>query len=140
MSLKREFKCDLGIVDDDGLGGGVTDPLRASGINIIAFRGGMPAKDDETYFNCRAEGYFKLQGMIQKGYLKLLNDPKLIDELMTIKFKFNNKGQRQIVSKDDMRKEGLKSPDMADSLMMAVSICDKPVKRQMFMPEEVHAY
>ena len=140
IDIKREFHIDVGIVDDDGVGGGVTDQLKEIQMKVEAFRGGLPAKDTETYFNRRAEGFFILKDMISKGYLKIINNPALIDELMTIKFKYNNKGQRQIVSKDEMRKQGLKSPDLADSLMMSCSMTKRNIIRQVFQPMEAKAY
>ena len=140
VDLKREFHCDAGIVDDDGMGGGVSDRLKEMSLKVEMFRGGEKPKNEEFYFNRRAEEYFNLKEMIDKGYLKILNNPKLIDELMTIRFKYNSKGQRQIVSKDDMRKEGLKSPDMADSLVMATSMTKKRIVKRRFDPESPKAY
>ena len=135
LDLKRQFKCDGSIVDDDGVGGGVTDGLRYEGIKAEAFKGGEKAKNETFYFNRRSEDFFYMKEMIERGHLRILNDSKLIDELMTIKFKYSGKNQRQLVSKDEMRKEGLHSPDMADALMMAVSMTKKRIATQVFQPE-----
>jgi hypothetical protein len=48
-----------------------------------------------------------------------LEDKTLLDEMMTIKYKFSPKGAIQIESKDDMRSRGLKSPDRLDAAMYA---------------------
>jgi len=120
IDLKREFDSDIHIVDDDGLGGGVTDRLRELKLNISAFKAGEKAKD-ELFSNRRAEGFFKLKEMVETKQLKILNNYSLIDQLLTIRYKYNSRGQRLILSKDEMRKGGIKSPDMADALMMAVS-------------------
>lgn len=125
VDLRREFKTCLNVVDDDGLGGGVTDRLRELGLSLVDFKGGQKAKNEELYGNRRSEGFFTLKDLIQKRYLKILNDFTLIDQLLTIRYKYNSKGQRFILSKDEMRKEGIKSPDEADSLMMAVASIPK---------------
>jgi len=44
---------------------------------------------------------------------------RLTGELTTLKYKTNSRGQIVIESKDDMRKRGLPSPDLADALMLA---------------------
>jgi hypothetical protein len=78
--------------------------------------------------------------MIEKGYLKLLNSHALIDQLLTIRYKYTSKGQKAIISKDEMRKEGIKSPDMADALMMAISCISKAGQRKEFIPNTRRAY
>ena len=130
LELKRESSALVSIVDDDGVGGGVTDRLREQGVDVKSFRGGLKAKDEEMYPNKRSEVYFKLKEMIDNGILKILDDQILKDQLMTIRYKYNSKGQRVLLSKDDLRKEGIKSPDRADALMMAVSVVERsPVKK-----------
>jgi hypothetical protein len=46
-------------------------------------------------------------------------DSDLIDEMMSIKYKFSAKGSIQIESKDDMRSRGMSSPDRLDAAMYA---------------------
>ena len=41
-------------------------------------------------------------------------------ELLQIRYDYKSDGTRLIMSKEKMRKEGIHSPDRADSLMMAV--------------------
>jgi len=119
IDLRREIQSNLVIIDDDGLGGGVVDRLRETDMEVMAFRGGEEAKDKELFGNKRSEGFFKLKNLIEKGYLKILGNHNVIDQLLTIRYKYNSKGQKLIVSKDEMRKNGIKSPDRADALMMA---------------------
>lgn len=125
VDLRREFKTIVNVADDDGLGGGVVDRLKEIGLTIVDFKGGQKAKNDELYGNRRSEGFFTLKEMVEKGYLKILNDFNMIDQLLTIRYKYNSKGQRFILSKDELRKDGIKSPDEADALMMAVASIPK---------------
>jgi len=121
--LQRRFNVDLTVVDEGGIGGGVIDRLTELTHPVIAFDGSVKAKF-ERYSNARSQGYFDLKELLERGHLKLLNDPALLEQLLNIRFKYKSSGQRAIISKDEMRKEGVKSPDRADALMMAVSQID----------------
>ena len=135
IDIRREFAVNIVAVDDDGLGGGVTDRLRELNVHLVAFRGNEKAKNEEMFKNNRAESLFTLRDMVLKGYLKLSNDHAQTDQLLTIRYKYTSKGQKQMISKDDMRKEGIKSPDIADALMIAASCAKKTMKKKVFEPE-----
>jgi hypothetical protein len=102
-------------VDVIGIGAGVVDRLREQGWHVEGVNVGEQAADHEHYANARAELYVKV-----KEWLKTGSFPKDDDfyELANVKYKFNSKGQLQIESKDDMKKRGLASPDVADALML----------------------
>ncbi len=140
IDLRREFKIKFGIVDDDGLGGGVTDRLRQVGVEIKAFHANETAKDEEQFSNMKAEGMFKLREMIVNGYLKIANNDVLIDQLLTIRYDFDPKNRKRIISKDRMRKEGISSPDMADALMMAANNLNKALRREPIEEEAPKLY
>ena len=140
IDMRREYKVDTIVVDDDGLGGGVTDRLRELGVGLRAFRGGEAAKKDDLYANMRTEGFFTLKEYLNNGYLKLLDNHSQTDQLLTVRYKYTSKGQKRLVSKDDMRKEGIKSPDIADALMMAASYTKKTTQRKQFTPQRQKVY
>ena len=103
-------------VDTIGIGAGVYDRLREQGWQVSSVNVSESAKDKENYINLRAELYAaKL-----KEWIKTADVPKDDDfyELANIKYKFNSQGKMQIESKDDMKKRGLDSPDVADALML----------------------
>lgn len=139
VDMRQEFNIGFGAIDDDGIGGGVTDRLKQLGVRVKAFRGGEKAENNEQYANRRTEGYMRLKEMIEKGYLKILNDDMLTDQLLTIRYKYNHKNQKIILSKDEMRKKGIKSPDRADALMMCASVMKMGVKK-VFVPETAKVY
>lgn len=103
-------------IDNFGVGAEVTKELafakeRCNGINV-----GDSARDKETYINKRAEIYMRLRKWVQSGG-KFQND-KEFEELVSIKFRRGLSGRVQIKSKQDMRKEGIKSPNTADALSL----------------------
>jgi phage terminase large subunit len=123
IDLMREFNVDYTVVDDTGLGGGITDRLRELRREVGAFNGGNKAANP-LYANARSEGWFLLKEMFDKDNLRILPDSLLSEQLMGIKYKFKSGGQKAIVGKDEMRKDGLKSPDRADALMLALYFKD----------------
>lgn len=120
LDLKRRFKPNETVVDDVGVGGGVTDRLREQRQPPAPFIANAKSAN-AMYGNLRDENYFLLKDYFLKGYIKILNDTKLTEQLLSIRFKYKSNGRKTIMSKDEMRKDGLKSPDRADALMMAIS-------------------
>jgi len=106
-------------VDDIGVGGGVADALRAEGFNVIGINVGEKATDTEKFVNKRAELYWLLSRRFADGIVSIPDNRKLISQLCDVRYTYNQKGQMQIESKEDMKKRGCKSPDIADALMMS---------------------
>lgn len=106
------------LVDSIGLGAGVVDRLRelglpARGVNVSE----SPAMGN-TYRNLRAELWYKAKAWLDKRDCRLPKDERLVSDLATVKYTFTSNGKLQIESKDDIRKRGLPSPDLADSFVL----------------------
>lgn len=121
LSMKRTFNLDVNVVDDDGVGGGITDNVQ--GIELIPFRA-VKDYEHDVYADRRTDAYFKLQDWMQRGWLKILNDPVLHEQLLTIRYKYTPNGKKRLFSKEEMRRDNIKSPDRSDALMMAVFYSD----------------
>lgn len=106
-------------VDGDGPGRTVILHLREQGMNVQEIRWGYPChakRDRELYKNLRAKATFDIREMLIDGRMKLGPNPKTIDQGCRIPYKINDKGQYQIWSKDKMKTEGIKSPDLFDTV------------------------
>jgi len=123
IELKRVYNPDFIVIDDVGIGTGLSDRLVEQNLAIIRFKGGEKPLDD-GFANKRSECYWKLKIMLEQGFLDLLPNEKQSVQLSTIKYKYRSNGQKVIESKDDARKRGVKSPDYADCLMMATSVIE----------------
>jgi phage terminase, large subunit, PBSX family len=106
-------------LDVGGMGYVVYSRLQELKVHINPFDGAKHEGVPHEYLNNRAYGYFTLAEYINNGWLAM-KSPETEAELLEIRYKQSSNGKRQILSKDEMRKSGIKSPDRADSLMMAV--------------------
>jgi phage terminase large subunit len=120
IDVRATYKPAITVVDGDGLGAGVCDRLRENGIDIVEFRGGQKALLEDKFLNKRAESYCSLKDLISRGLLRITHD-SVLEQLGTIRFKFDSYGRRAMLRKEDLKAKGIESPDEADALMMAVS-------------------
>lgn len=108
--------------DDTGVGGGVSDRLWEQKYQINSVTLGAEPDDKSRFINRRSENYWRVkQWLNQGGKLDASQD---WSELLKIKFKAqDSSGKLQIMPKDEMKKYGYESPDIADALMLTF---DKP--------------
>ena len=105
-------------VDTIGVGAGVFDRLDEKGFNSIEANVSMKADETDVYYNKRAEMYFKLRDFLRKGG-KIPNDDDLKEELLAIRYAFNNANGKIIIQpKDDIKELIGRSPDKSDSVAM----------------------
>ena len=119
----NKHKADLERVNVDSVGIGYGMYLHLAdefGKDIVkAVNVGLKARDDKKFVNAKAEYYWGLRMRVQAGDLTGLADEKALGQLTSIKYKQNPRGQIVIEGKDEMRKRGVKSPDRAESVMLA---------------------
>lgn len=112
-------------VDDTGVGGGVTDLLRAQvreaeyNIAVVACINNAKANDSETYDEWGSEAHFNLRDRFVDGEIQMDNDDDLLAQVTSRKYRITSKGKFKVESKDEMKKRGLRSPDRADALVLA---------------------
>lgn len=115
-------------VDATGVGSGVHNTLVQRGMPSYRMIMAEAASDPKLFANKRAELWNNLRKWFDPGGNEVQGpfgpididprDQKLARQLSTIRAKIKD-GKRAIVSKDEMRRDGLKSPDRADALMLA---------------------
>lgn len=123
-------------IDDDGMGGGVTDRLREInrldklGHNIIPVKNGANAKDKDQYYNKISEMWNNMKERLDENLSSFLqgegdlieipNDPVLIKQLSNRKYTVESgKGRIVIEDKKEYKKRTGESPDRADALLLA---------------------
>ena len=103
-------------IDDVGVGGGAVDPLHYEQKNVRGVNVGQQALEQSRFVNIRAEAYWRFREWLKKG--GRLNKDDDWYQLCKIKYKPDSKGRLRIMSKDEMRMQGVDSPDVADSGML----------------------
>ena len=113
-------------IDDTGVGGGVTDEMIARGYNVIPINFGAKASNSDKYPNLISEAWFYLQSIIDQ--ISITNDKDLLVELSNREWKMDSKGRRGVESKDDYKKRGFRSPDLADATILCFYTPPAPPK------------
>jgi len=119
-------------VDGIAWGKGVLDRLKELGYSQTCFVDARRKPSDSGRFkNLRAELYIKLAEMFINNQIAIPDDEQLIKELSVLKI-VNPLGadKIQIVSKKDLKAQGIESPNEADALMMTVFFNDTRLRIQ----------
>ena len=105
---------------DAGRGEGVIDYLRSLGYRCTEVNfGGSPTSN--YYANNRAEMWHGTLKWLQSGG-SIPKNSQLIRELASPEFTFSTSNKLTLESKEKMKARGLKSPDYADALALAVGV------------------
>ena len=124
LALSAELGTIKNAIDEDGIGAGPLDTI-TKGRKRVDFEGfrnpGLSYDKNKFYGNNRTSAAFELRDYVVKQRISL-EDEGLIQELATLRYKYLSDGRRILISKDDMRKLGVKSPNMADALIMATNL------------------
>ena len=109
------------LVDSIGLGAGIVDRLMELGLPVRGVNVAESPSMGDTYMNLRSELWFKCKGWLEDRSCKLPKDDQLLAELTAIRYSFTSSGKMKAESKDEMRKRGLGSPDLADALCLTMA-------------------
>ena len=130
-------------VDSVGLGAGVADRLRELGHSVFDINVGEASAFNPVAARKRDELWLNIKAWLETRTCKLPKNDLLRQELLGPTYTFLSNGRMKVESKDDMRRRGLRSPDMADALALALSgqeglsggrgtpwVKNKPLKRR----------
>lgn len=118
-----------------GYGSGVVDQLIANGYGSVVddIQFGAKPIDMDIYFNKRAEMYGLMKEWLQIGQIP--DEQALIDDLTGVEYGFAKENKIQLEKKEDMKKRGLASPDIADALALTFAF---PVSNAVSKPLNVN--
>jgi hypothetical protein len=117
----KEYSLDPGRIfaDDGGVGRGMIFSLRDKGYDVNRCLAQSPAIDKRDFLNRGAELWWSFARCYEAGMLKILPNKVLIEQLSTRKYKQPSGGKIRLISKKEMKAEGLPSPDHADAAILA---------------------
>ena len=108
-------------IDVGGLGAGVVDRLLELGHGdiVVPINFGSTALDPQVYKNKRAEMWWEMRNWLAGDMPVMIPDSdELHADLCGPTYKYDSNQRRQLESKDDMKKRGLRSSDCADALAL----------------------
>ncbi|HDR9253543.1 TPA: DEAD/DEAH box helicase family protein [Burkholderia vietnamiensis] len=106
------------LVDVIGIGAGVVDRCREMGLPVRGINVSESPAMGDKYLNLRAELWYKAREWLEARDCKLPDDQQLKAELATVRYGFQSNGKVKIESKDDIKKRGVRSPDLADAFIL----------------------
>jgi hypothetical protein len=101
-----------------GVGAGVVDRLRELGVPVFGVNVGEASTEPERFMRLRDELWWKGRDWLNARDCKMLDDPPLVADLVGPTYKLASSGKVQVESKDEMKKRGLKSPDVGDAFLL----------------------
>jgi hypothetical protein len=129
-------RADAIFVDGTGVGGGVVDRLRQLHIPVQDVQFGskpdgfgfLTGDDGVRYANKRAEIWGAMREWLKVG--SIIDLPELRAQLVGPQYGFNARNEIQLERKEDMKKRGLESPDLADALALtfAMPVASRPIE------------
>lgn len=107
-------------IDVVGMGAGVVDRLMELGWGqkIIAVNGGERARDPDHYMNKRAEMWGEMKEWLEQRTVQIPDDDALQADLQGPAFKFDSSQRLVLEKKEDMKKRGVRSPDLGDAIAL----------------------
>ena len=131
-----QIKPEDTFLDSFGVGSDVGVELAMAGKRVKTKNVGDKPTDMETFTNLRAEAFWRLREWTKKG--GELVDHEGWDELFSIRYRRELNGKLSIMPKREMKKEGYKSPDHVDALMLTFTEIISPRrKRRRYQPKSI---
>lgn len=116
--LYDKYNINSGNIDlTGGYGNGLFDLVAEKGYNVGGINFSQKAIDSKLYPNARTEMYMEFAKAVKEGFW--VNDT-VKEELLAQSMFINNKGQAQLVPKEDVKKILGHSPDLCDAVALAV--------------------
>lgn len=103
------------LVDVIGIGAGVVDRCRELDLPVRGVNVAESASVSERFMRLRDELWFKARDWLEARDARLADDDALVSELTAVKYEITSGGKVKVESKDDMKKRGVESPDLADA-------------------------
>ncbi len=117
ISAMAKYRPDQTFIDESNMGAGVVDRLKQLRYSVMGVNAGSSSTDSSRFKNLRAEMWDKMRKWIKdRGSIPMRED--LANDLCSLTYRMDHRNSLQLESKDDLKKRGLSSPDIADALAM----------------------
>lgn len=110
------------LIDANGAGSGLAQNLTSKGIPYKKINWGgtcFQKSNREMYKNKRSQAYVCLKRAVDQGRIKILVPKyrkKLEEQITQVPYVFDDESRYKVLSKEQMKLRGIKSPDLGDAL------------------------
>jgi hypothetical protein len=105
-------------IDAIGLGAGLADRLRELDMPAVGISVSETASLKAKFNRLRDELFWHCREWFEARDCKIPQDDTLISELSGIRYKYLSTGKLKVESKDEMKRRGQRSPDVADAFVL----------------------
>ena len=113
------------VVDSLGVGAGTAGWLMDKRYNVVTYKGGESSDNTAQWRNRRVQSYINLRNAFRDKTIEFAQDAlaeedwdDLIGQICSVEIDHSRDRVEDLLTKEDMKRKGIKSPDMADSLAM----------------------
>ena len=125
--LAGEHNPDAVLIDGGGVGGGVVDRCRQLGVEVIEVNFGGKAPE-RGFANMRSYMWSKMRDALREG-VSLPDMEDLKTDLVGVEYGYRPNNDLILESKQDMKRRGMASPDLADALALTYALPIMPRNR-----------
>jgi hypothetical protein len=106
--------------------GGIVDRLLEIGYSCVeGVNVARSANSRDKFKNLRAELWSDMrEWLAQDAPVQVPDSDELLGDLTSLGYKYDSSGRLQIESKEDLKRRGMKSPDIADALALTFAVGD----------------
>lgn len=117
-------------IDTIGVGAGVYDSLHHAGLPVVGINVAERPASVEKYMRYRDELWFLGREWFEGLDVVIPDQEELRNELIAQKFAIQPNGKIKVESKEEMRRDGRASPDLADAFLLTFGIARKAPKKE----------
>lgn len=119
VTFIKKYSPQAVFIDVGGLGAGVVDRLREMGYTMCkGVNFGEKSLWQDKYVNKRAEMWGQMNEWLKEPPVQLPDDDALQADLCSLRYDYDSHGRLKLETKDDAKKRGVRSPDLADSIAL----------------------
>lgn len=105
-------------IDSIGVGAGLADRLKELDLPAYGIAVSESPSLKDKFMRLRDELFWNAREWFEARDCHIENDEALISEITSIRYKYQSNGKLKIESKDEMKRRGQRSPDVADSFVL----------------------
>ena len=119
----QDYANVVAVIDSVGIGLTAAQEAEELGVNVQRMMWGIPAHSEaqkRRFLNQRALAWVALRDGLMEERVRLDASDTALNQISRIPYKLDERGRYVMKSKDEMRSEGIKSPDWGDVYAMAM--------------------